>query len=115
MLRHGCLLLLLVVLLLLRLGHNHALLVGLVALGDGAAGGTGDNLLVVLDESAACAPVGDTAVAGTVALDSVALPDLTTLDHGVTVVRRATLATNSRGKGGRRSPNWTLAKNEGEG
>lgn len=93
MLRKGCrmLLLLLLVMLRLLLRHDHALLVGLVALGDGTGGGAGDDLLVMLDDGTARAPVGSAAVGGTVALDAVALPDLGPLEHGVTLMGRTTL------------------------
>ena len=91
MLRKGCRMLLLVVMLGLLLRHDHAFLVGLVTLGDGTGGGAGDNLLVMLDDGTARAPVGGAAVGGTVTLDAVAFPDLGPLEHGVTLMRRTTL------------------------
>ena len=71
----------------LGLGHDHALLGRLVGLDDGAlgAGGAGNDLLVLLDQAAARAPVGDAAVAKVAALDAEAVSDFGSFHHGVAV------------------------------
>jgi hypothetical protein len=63
-------------------GHVHALLLGLVALGDGPAGGLGADLVVVLDEDAAGAAEAGAAVLAAVALDAVLFTNLCALEPG---------------------------------
>lgn len=61
----------------------HALLLSLVALGDGTLRETSLDFVVLLDEGTAETPVADTAVAHAAALNAESLTDLTTLHHGV--------------------------------
>lgn len=78
----------LVLLLLLLLGrgrgrHVHALLLSLVALGDGTLREASLDFVVLLDEGTAETPVADAAIAHAAALNTESLTDLTTLHHGV--------------------------------
>jgi hypothetical protein len=78
----------LVLLLLLGRGrgrHVHALLLSLVALGDGTLREASLDFVVLLDEGTAETPVADAAVAHAAALNAESLTDLTTLHHGVAV------------------------------
>jgi hypothetical protein len=65
------------------LRHVHTLLLGVVALGDGALSETGLHFLLLLDEGTATAPVAGAAIVHAAALDAKLLTDLTTLHHGV--------------------------------
>lgn len=62
----------------------HTLLLSLVALGDGPLREARLDLVVLLDKSAAEAPVTDAAIVHATAFDAESLTDLTTLHHGVT-------------------------------
>lgn len=66
--------------------HVHGLLRRLVALSDGTSGSPRLDFFLLLDESAACAPVCGAAVARSTALDAEPLTDLGSLDHGIAVV-----------------------------
>lgn len=73
---------------LLLLGrHVHALLLGVVALGDGTLGEAGLDFLLLLDEGTAAAPVAGAAISHAAALDAKLLSDLTTLHHGVAIAK----------------------------
>lgn len=63
----------------------HALLLSLVALGDGTLREASLDFVVLLDEGTAETPVADAAVAHAAALNAESLTDLTTLHHGVAV------------------------------
>jgi hypothetical protein len=67
-------------------GHLHTLLVRLVTLHDRTRSDALLDLLVLLDKGAAGAPVGCAAIAGTVALDAEALPDLVSLEHRIAII-----------------------------
>jgi hypothetical protein len=66
--------------------HVHGLLRRLVALSDGTSGSPRLDFFLLLDQSAACAPVCSAAVARSTALDAEPLTDLGSLDHGIAVV-----------------------------
>lgn len=61
----------------------HSLLLSLVALGDGPLREARLDLVVLLDQSTAEAPVTDAAIVHATAFDAESLTDLTTLHHGV--------------------------------
>lgn len=62
----------------------HSLLLSLVALGDGPLREARLDLVVLLDQSTAEAPVTDAAIVHATAFDAESLTDLTALHHGVT-------------------------------
>src|SRR6266699_3918702 len=66
-----------------RAGHRHAALSLVTLLNNTVLGQAGGNLLVVLDQGAARAPVSGAAIAHSVALDAELLTDLAPLHHGV--------------------------------
>jgi hypothetical protein len=65
--------------------HLHAILLGSIALGVRARGVAHGDLLLLLDERAAPAPIADAAIVHTAALEAISLADLASLHHGVAV------------------------------
>lgn len=65
----------------------HALLLSLIALGIRTLSETSSDFLILLDESAAHAPVGSAAIAHSASLDAESFTDLASLHHGEAVNR----------------------------
>ena len=72
-------------LIILRDGHDHALRLGLIALGDGTGHVALGHFPVLLDEGAANTVVAGAAIPSAGAFDAVSLADLTALHHRLTV------------------------------